>query len=117
MLPEKQADDYARYTAPRRNGQSLRCPAGGAEALRLVGAFWLLQAERYLESQTVYAVDAAAECDRRAAYGPCDVRDDRRCDRALAPHARRADAVAARHRPRRHRHAVAGREAAAQRRK
>jgi hypothetical protein len=64
---------------------------------------------RHQQNRQLLHPAAAAQRHRHAAHGPRLQPGDHGCADALPPHARRQHAVAAGHRPRRHRHADRGR--------
>ena len=79
-------------------------------AVGVVGRLHAVRADRRSSrGRAVHDRDAAAERHRRAAPRLGDVRDTAGHDDPLAPHAGRPDALAAGHRPRRHRDADRGR--------
>ena len=97
-------EDRTRYEPGRERGARLRA---------LAGVRALPPGARGHRGRELLDRDPAAERHRRAAHGPCAQRIDPGHADPLRAHARQADEVDPRHRPRRHRDADAGRAAAA----
>ncbi len=103
----------------RRDAGSVPPAGGGGGVGRLVDGAGLLQAGRGRgkgggRGRAVRDGHPAPQRDGLAAPGPRPHRRHRGLPGPVAPHVRPTHAVAARHRPRRHRHADGGGEAAGQ---